>query len=145
MKKFLILILLLQGIPTSSCIFDSKYGLTAIESPSGEKFYFRREVRGLNYDSLSLSTSSDYCSEPDPSNAFIFHIIQPTVFYKFEGNELHLYTTAPTETPPNFSDKTKVIQHDLNNPEFLAMSENYKDRGLEIIEPPIDKSLFCLF
>lgn len=56
MKTFLILILLMQGITTSSCIFDSKYGLVTIESPSGEKFYFRREARGLNYDSLSSQT-----------------------------------------------------------------------------------------
>ncbi len=145
MGKLLTGLLLLILVMTNSACPDmsSSYGLFVVESPNGEKLYFRREARGLNYDSLSLSQNQDYCSEPDASSDFIFAESATTLFYKFEGNELHIYLTVLAKTPSNFSAETKVVQHKLNNLEFLAIKENYKNKGLELLDVSLNEMLTC--
>ena len=113
------------------------YGVQLIQSPNGEKLYFRRDTRGLNYDSLSLSRNSNYCAEPDPNEAVIFngHGDQP-VFYKFEGNTLHIFDGGYIKMPPHFSDKVSVVVHKISNPEYIALEQNYQKKGLERSEVP---------
>lgn len=146
MKRLLIkLFLVVWGVVNFACPdMSSSYGLFIVESPSGERLYFRREARGLNYDALSLSANPDYCSEPNAENDFIFVGLGPThLFYKFEDDELHLYLVNVAKTPDKFSGKTKVIQHQLNNLEFLAMKENYKSKGLALLDISINDTLKC--
>ena|SRR5215216_4043837 len=122
----------------------SQYGMRMVESPSGEKLYFRREARGLNFDSLVLTKNPDHCREPDPSHDIVFFGLGPIhVFYKFEENRLHLYLTNLVDVPDKFSDKTQIVQHKLSNPEFIFMKENYKTDGLGLIDVPLDKALTC--
>jgi hypothetical protein len=145
-KKFLSFTLCILTIFIVNCGFGTEYGVKTIISPKGEKFYFRRVVRGRNYDTLALSANSNYCAEPDPATAVIFHGLGPIfVFYRFEGDELHIYDSGRVDSPPNFSPKTKVVLHKISNPQFIEMRETYAAKGFEISEVPIDKTLLCLF
>lgn len=149
MKKIFVgLAIVCLTMPFFACSEDFEssavYGLKLIESPSGEKFYFRREARGFNYDLLSLSKNSDYCSKPNGNTDIIFEGLGPIIlFYKFENNELHLYLSRAVKVPVNFSDKVSVIQHDLSNPEFIEMGQTYKIIGLEKVEVLLDEALKC--
>ncbi len=120
------------------------YGLLKIQAPNGEEFYFRREMRGRNYDSLSLSNEPNACAKPDPDNALAFDSEGPVrVFYSFKGNELHLYKMSPVGAPKNFSNTIKLVLHDITNLEYIDLLESYKGKGLEISDVPINPALIC--
>jgi hypothetical protein len=137
-------LLLLVAVMTISCVdFAPQYGLRKLNLPSGEVYYFRREARGLNFDSLSLVTSSDHCREPNPGTDIIFKGLGPLhLFYRFSDDEMHLYLTTRIEVPPDFS-KTKIVQHELNNGEFMRLLETHKSEGLEMVNVEIDSTLIC--
>lgn len=119
------------------------YGLLAIESPSGKKLYFRREVRGLNYDLLSLSEKNNYCSKPDPQTSLIFRTIDPHAFYKFNENELHIYTMADVTKPTKLADGIELVVHAIGNQQYIHMKEDYLEMGLQRVEVPIYHSNWC--
>lgn len=120
------------------------YGTLRIEAPNGEEFYFRREMRGLNYDALSLSKDSNFCSKPNPDNALIFRSLGPViVFYRFKGNELHLYKMSEVDVPKNFSNTIKLVLHDITNLEYIALRQTYADKGLEMSDVPMNPQLNC--
>lgn len=114
-----------------------------IESPSGKKLYFRREVRGMNYDSLSLSKDSNYCSKPDPQTSLIFHSIGPHPFYKFNGEELHIYTMSDVTKPPKLVNGIELVLHKLTNQQSIGMKEKYREMGLQSADVPIIKGSWC--
>jgi hypothetical protein len=142
MKGILLAVIAILNFGCSD--FSSQYGMLMIESPAGEKLYFRREARGLNFDSLALTKNPDHCRKPDPSTDIIFKGLDPNVlFYKFQDNELHLYIDIPTNVPDNFLEKTKIVQHEITNPKFLFLKENYKSEGLEMVDVKLNESLTC--
>ena len=135
--------LLLFGFMVS-CDRGTGYGISGIESPSGIKLYFRREVRGSNFDKLSLSQNPNYCSEPDPKTALIFESIDPHAFYTFVGEELHIYTMSDVSKPPILADGLSIILHKLNNQQFIRMSENYMNLGLKRADVSINSLAWCI-
>jgi hypothetical protein len=142
MKAILLAVIAMLNFGCS--IQSSQYGMLMVESPAGEKLYFRREARGLNFDSLALTKNPDHCREPDPSTDIVFKERGPIIlFYKFQDDELHLYVSIPTNVLDKFLKKTKIVQHELSNPEFLFLKENYKSKGLEMVAITLDKSLTC--
>src|SRR6185369_16343361 len=101
----------------AGCATYRDVGMLTLNCPNGEKLYFRREVRGLNYDALALIKDEDYCAQPDPNKAIIFTSLDHDVLYKFVGNELHIYTMSDVRKGRTFSDKVSVILHTLTNQE----------------------------
>jgi hypothetical protein len=142
MKEILLTLMAMLNLGCQD--LSSQYGMREVRSPNGEVFYFRREARGLNFDSLALTKSRDYCREPDPSTDIVFSGLGPVyLFYKFNGNELHLYLSVPVKVPDTFADRTKIIQHELSNPEFMFLKQNYESKGLEIADIQLDEALTC--
>ena len=149
-SKYLIIILLLS---ICAC---SKYGITELKTSNGNKIYFKREARGLNYDSVILSANDNYCAEYNPELDYRFTTIDPTIYYKIDSNALYLlsgnltlpgyeykpeqYVTAPKSFP------VKVV---IVKPDKLIVWEKrkelYQDKGMELLEIPIDDNLKCYF
>lgn len=73
--------------------------------------YFKREVRGRNYDGLSISADSDLCNSPSLQTDFFVEGMTPgQVFYKVVGDELHIYSQSEF-TPPQSGDfPVRVVQ-----------------------------------
>lgn len=73
--------------------------------------YFKREVRGRNYDGLSISGDGNLCNGPSPRTDFFVEGMSPgQVFYKIDGDELHIYSQSAF-TPPQSGDfPVKVVQ-----------------------------------
>ena len=138
-------ILLLLAVMVVGCgMWSGNYGRVTIEAPNGEKFYFRRQVRG-NFEALALSADSNVCAKPDPAKALIFRAYTPVVFYRFEGNELHIYKMSTVDVPTNFSKTIRLVLHDITNPEFIALRTTHTEKGLEASEVPVDTKLSCWF
>ena len=60
---------------------SSQYGMTTI-SVDGKQLYFKRETRGLNYDTIVLSPNNNYCSEYNPETDFRFPTLDTIIYYK---------------------------------------------------------------
>ncbi len=133
--------------------FSSTFGIRKI-SVDGKELYFKREVRGLNYDSVILSADSNYCAEYNPELDYRFTTSDPTIYYKIESDTLYLLAGNPTlagyeykpeqylRSPKNFPVKVVIVK-----PDKLIIWEKrkelYQDRGMEFFEIPLDKTLKC--
>jgi hypothetical protein len=120
-----------------------KYGFLSLRSPQNAELYLKREVRGLNYDVLALSTNKDYCKEPNASSEFIFASDPLPMYYSFEGNTLNLFLTSVAAQPADFQSAIRVVQHRLSPSEFTDVQKSFKARGLELLDVPIDDKLRC--
>jgi hypothetical protein len=121
-----------------------KYGVFSLRASGGETLYFKREVRGLNYDVLTLSVDKDHCKKPDPSRDYVFDDLGPhTIYYRIEGDVLTLYLTIPATPPRNFQSQIKVEQREMAPLEFAKVANNHKERGLTLLDVPLDEDLRC--
>jgi hypothetical protein len=120
-----------------------KYGFLSLRSPQNAELYFKREVRGLNYDVMVLSTNKDYCKEPNASSEFIFASDPLPMYYRFEGNTLNLFLTSAAAQPSDFQSDVRVVQHHLSPLEFAEIRKSFKERGLTLLDVPIDERLRC--
>jgi hypothetical protein len=120
-----------------------KHGFVALRSPGNSELYFKREVRGLNYDVVVLSTNKDYCAEPNARSDFIFASDPLPMYYSFDGNTLNLFLTSVVAQPSDFQSTVKVVQHHLSPSEFGEIQKSFKERGLELLDIPIDEKLRC--
>lgn len=103
-----------MAVINTTCVdLSSEYGIRPVVSSSGAKLYFRREARGLNYDAISLTENDDYCSDRNPRTDYLFGKSGDTIYYKFEGDTLHLFVGTPAKVPPSYSRKIVVVQHKL--------------------------------
>jgi hypothetical protein len=65
------------------------------------------------------------------------------MYYKLEDNELNLFVTSVAAQPPDFQSPISVVQHHLTPSEFVEIQKNLKDRGLKVLDVPIDEKLRC--
>ena len=142
LKIVLVAFILTFGSLSSRCDEANRtFGMLELKYPNGEKVYFRREARGLNFDSLTLSRDPNHCRVPDNTSDIIFKGLGPIhLFYPFEGDNLHLYLTNPVTIPPVLKN-LNIIQHGLTNQQYLAFSKNHKSEGLEFLDIPLDERL----
>src|SRR5437899_996831 len=136
--------LLLVALASVCCMkLSPKYGFVALRSQTNGELYFKREVRGLNYDVVILSTNQDYCVEGNPHSDFIFASDPLPMYYSFEGNTLNLFLTRVVAEPADFQSAVKVVQHHLSPSDFAELQKAFKDRGLKPLNVPIDEKLRC--
>ena len=144
MLGFTFIMCVLMFSLTSCEGLSSKYGVHRLVVFEDQQVYFKREVRGLNYDSLTLSANKDHCVKPNPHHDYIYDELGPiTLFYKTEGNTLEIFSTTLAKQPQSFPVSIKIVQHKLSPLEFAKLKQNYKERGLEILEVNINETLSC--
>jgi hypothetical protein len=140
MQKSLRLIgIVLFAMCGSKCTntINTTNGILGLTTTLGKKIYFKREIRGRNFDEIALSGNGDLCSKPTPQRDFIFPESSPTIFFKFEGETLHLYLSALAQEPRESSIKINIMQHFLTNPEYIQMLEEHSKYGLTVLDVPI--------
>lgn len=120
-----------------------RYGNVPLTAPSGEKIYFRREVRGRNFDEVILSPNPEPCVPPDSAGDLIFPDSDPTIYFKFEGQVLHLYPSVLAPEPSQAKFATRIVQHFLTNPERIKLRAEYQAKGLILLEIPFDNQIKC--
>lgn len=128
-----------------SC-FDSpnRYGIVGLKIPDGREVFFKREARGIDYDSLALSVNSDPCTGPDPKTDYILHSSElPRIYYKIEDGALALYLSG-TATPPGSGQfPVKIIQHKIHPIDYREFEKSYEKMGLRYVEFKMSELIKC--
>jgi hypothetical protein len=134
----------LMTLSSLRCVdLRSKYGVVTLRGPDNQALFFKREVRGLSYEVVVLSTSNDHCREVDSTADYVFSSDPLPMYYSLENNTLNLYLTVPAAPPPTFKSPIKIAQHQLSPLEFADLKKNFRDRGLQLLDIPIDDKLRC--
>lgn len=134
-------------ILSSSCSTESspyKYGVVALKISDSQQVYFKREARGVSYDSLALSINGDPCIEPDPKSDFILHSSElPRIYYKIENGTLVLYLTVDAKSPGSGTFPVNVIQKKIHPIDSEEFKESYEKLGIKFIEIKLSEGLKC--
>jgi len=110
-----LVLLTIAVLMQQSCYLDfedrgPRYDIRQI-SVGQTSVYFKREIRGRNYDGLSISGDGDFCNGPSPRTDFFVDGMWPgQVFYKVDGDELHIYSQSKFTPPQSGSFPVKVVQ-----------------------------------
>jgi hypothetical protein len=135
---------LLTASLASSCVdLSPEYGIVNLKISPSQEVYFKREVRGLNYDVLVLSPSSDHCEKPNPKSDYIFRGGPAEIYYKIEDGALTLFLTIEATPPESGSFPIKIVQNKVHPLDFVDLKKNYENRGLKRLDVKIDKMLKC--
>jgi hypothetical protein len=140
-----VFILALAAIGLSSCSFPNfspEYAISKLQLPNGQTIYFKREVRGINgnYDVVAISANGDPCTSMNRDNDYAINDC-PSVYYKLEGNTLHLYfwtaSGSPTKPP------VQLVNHEINNMDFDAFKRSYLSQGITRLDLVVDGTKRC--
>ena len=75
-------------------------GIKEVARPGQSSAYFKREVRGQNFDETGISLDGHRCRPLDPSADYVFAALGPiTVFCDSRPGKLVVYTTSPLRAP----------------------------------------------
>jgi len=128
-----------------SCGNDRKsavlYGVQQL-SVGQHNVYFKREIRGRNYEGLSISSDSNFCNSPSPKTDFFVNSeMIGKVFYKVEDNKLQIYSQN-VFTPPQTGDfPVLIVQRKL--PYVEHSEENAIKLGYTELVLPDDSLKYC--
>jgi hypothetical protein len=99
-KKLFLLFLMGQ----MHCSYDwdsARYGIQKV-LVGEHSIYFKREIRGRNYDGLSISTDGNLCNGPSAKTDYFVDSETPgRVFFKVENNVLQIYSQSVFTAPQN--------------------------------------------
>jgi hypothetical protein len=78
--------------------------------------YFKKEIRGRNYEGLSISTDGNLCNGPSQeTDYFVNSETIGKVFYKVVDNRLQIYSQNEF-TPPQAGNFPVLIVQEYNSP-----------------------------
>ena len=131
-------------LATKSCVdLSPEYGVLSLKTAASQEVYFKREVRGQNYDVLVLSASKDHCERPNPKFDYIFRGGPSRIYYKTEDGTLILFLTIAAISPESGSFPITVVQNEMHPLDFVDLEKNHQNLGLQRLEVKIDKRLKC--
>ena len=108
----------------------------------GTSIYFIREVRGMNYDSLVLSASSNVCQDLDGKQNYVFEALGPTEpYYKWDGRVLHIFHTSRITAPRIFP--VRIELHQLDALAWRELEGTATNRKMTKAIVPLNSSLTC--
>jgi hypothetical protein len=114
------LLFLMTQINCNSNAVNGRGPLYSISQVSVGQYsiYFKKEIRGRNYEGLSISTDGDLCNGPSPETDFF--VDSETIgktFYKVKDNELQIYSQNEFTPPKTDNFPVKIVQRKLPNVE----------------------------
>ena len=104
--------------------------------------YFKREIRGRNYEGHSISSDGNMCNGPSPKTDF--YVDTETIgkdFYKVDGDVLRIYSQNEFKPPQSGNFPVKIIQRILPNVEHSE--ENAIKLGYTELVLPDDSLKYC--
>jgi hypothetical protein len=138
--------LIVLSIILSACGPDLSpaYGRVGVRVSDNAQIFFKREVRGLNYDALVISPSDSLCGMPNAKTDYVFTGMGPfDVYYKVETGRLILFTHYAATPPPDSRFPVGVVQNELGSPDFDQLKSNADGLNLRHLEFPIDERVKC--
>jgi hypothetical protein len=112
--------------------FSSEYAIETVKLPTGQTIYFKREVRGINgnYDVVSISTNSDPCKSYDEKTDYCICSGRRYVYYKIEGDKIHLYDATANQSPERFPINLGIENHEIHPLDREKFEANYDKQGI---------------
>lgn len=133
-------VLLAGSLVLSAC---DGHGVERVVMGDGTAVYFKREVRGSNYDSLWISTDPDPCKPRDPSRDYEFPELGPVTVYCRPGHgEMETYSTGELDTPDG-AVELRVVHQVLDPLSFQTLEKTYASRGLTKIDVQVQWEIRC--
>ena len=138
------LLLLLVGLLAMLSLSEScglnvrQVGISEVRLANGERLYFKREARGLDYDVVALSKNGDRCKEADYHIDYILPPFNTSIgYYCVKGNTIHLYTYSDVKPPLQGKWDDCVVLHRFGVKEWDVLDNSYKRGGLTEILVPV--------
>lgn len=130
---------LMIGVVLLGCGSD-RVGVLTVEA-GDQTVYFIRTTRGLNFDELVLSPSSNVCQEMRAPTNLVFLAQGPSEpFYRWDGRALHIYSQTDTQEPASFP--VPLIVHNVSPPAYQDFTRS-QNRTLHRAEVPAKLSFPC--
>ena len=96
--------------------------------------YFKREIRGRNYEGLSISSDGNLCNGPSPETDFFLDSLDVDgVFYKVEGDKLYINSYTAFTPPKSGSFPVKIVQNEDSPPAQFDKERIEKQGYTELI------------
>ena|SRR5260370_2409439 len=139
--------ILLAAVVIAGCSahdFAPEYAISKLDLPNGKTIYFKREVRGItgNYDVLAISPNGDPCTSANRDTDYRISECQ-SVYYKVEGDTLHLYYATAGEPTSKNNFPVKVVNHEINIMGVDEFKRNYSSQGITRLDLVVDGSKRC--
>jgi len=126
----------------ASCDIGPEFGVISVRVGDRDVFFIR-EVRGNNYDSLVISSSSDPCQNLSSPNNYVFEELGPIhPYYRIEGEVLHLYDTSGA-VPPRNAFPVRVVQHAVSPLEYADIAAAPQKIHVRRIDVPLNIHRNC--
>ena len=112
--------------------FSSEYAIETVKLSTGQPIYFKREVRGINgnYDVVAISTSNDPCKSYDEKTDYCICSDRRYVYYKVEGEKIHLYGATANRSPARFPVNLKIENHEIQPLDREKFVADYDKQGI---------------
>lgn len=122
----------------------STRGIHEVTMADGLPVYFKREIRGQNYDALWISLNGDPCHSFDPQVDYRFAALGPlVVYYMPESGGLITYSTTTLEPPSRPARSLRIENRVLEPLAFQELTQTYQSRGLTRLSIATDSKLRC--
>src|SRR5215468_1673470 len=131
-------LVLLQGCNAPD--LSPEYSVSSIRLSNGREIFFKREVRGItgSYDVIAISADGNPCRSYDPQTEYCICTSTDRVYYKAEGDTLHLFYSTTTGTPERFPFRVTVENHEVHPMEREKFKQEYERMGITKLDLPID-------
>ena len=135
-------LLALQGCGVD---FSSEYAIAKLDLPDGKAIYLKREVRGINgnYDVVAISQNSDPCVSFNDDSDYCICSWREYVYYKLDGDTLHLYYATAFRAPAKQAFPVKVVNHEIHPMEAEEFKHKYAEIGITRVDLAIDGTKKC--
>lgn len=122
-----------------------QYSVSSIRLNSGREIFFKREVRGVtgSYDVIAISADGNPCRSYDPQTDYCICTSADRVYYKAEGDTLHLFYSTSTSAPKRFPFQLIVENHEVHPMEREKFKQEYERIGITRLDLPIDPMIKC--
>lgn len=132
------------GVVLCSCQdWSPHFGLLTLKSSQGTDVFIRREVSGPNHDLLIISANGDVCTVPDPQKDYVIDNGSDALFYRLEGETLHLYGTGSREIKGEFRLPVTLQYHEINITKWDQFRDTASEQGLKRLAVELDAKLKC--
>ena len=138
------LVVVVVGALFIACSGDTQRGIQAVTRVGESSVYFKREVRGQNFDQMGISLNSERCRPLDSSTDYVFAELGPIeIFCRPQPGKLVVYATSPLRLPARTTNELVVETVLLTPSAFRDLQATYRDRGL--VKVTVDDVRGCLY
>jgi hypothetical protein len=141
--RLAVCLVLLQGCNAPD--LPPEYSVSSIRLSNGREIFFKREVRGItgSYDVIAISADGDPCRSYDRQTDYCICTSTDGVYYKTEGDTLHLFYSTSTSAPERFPFQIIVENHEVHPMEREKFKQEYQKMGITRLGLPIDPKIKC--